>query len=212
MNVRTRLISMALASCTVASFAVQGPTFSCAKARGEVEKLICSDDALASLDRKLDVAYKTATAKTSGKEANALRTEQRGWVKGRNECWKANGQQTWITATWTVDTVRACVDAQYRLRTAELQSVWRLVAHQTVAFGCHNNPANELVVNHFDTDPKTIRLERGDRTVTLWQVGNPAAGQFEGQNVGLVLNDHTVAVSWLKTDTGKTEELVCNAK
>ena len=125
---------------------------------------------------------------------------------------EAHGTQTWITATWTVDTVRACVDAQYRLRTSELQSVWRLVAPQTVAYACQNNPANELVVNHFDTDPKTIRLERGDRTVTLWQVGSASNGQFEGQNVSLVHTGSTLTMSWLNTDTGKTDELNCKTK
>ena len=212
MNFSPHLLGMVLASCAGSVFAAQGPVFSCAKAQGEVETLICSDEGLATLDRKLDGAYKAATAKASGKLVNQLRVEQRGWVKGRNDCWKAHGIQTWITATWTVDTVRACVDAQYRLRTSELQSVWRLLAPQTVAYACQNNPANELVVNHFDTDPKTIRLERGDRTVTLWQVGNPVAGQFEGQNVSLVRKDPTVTVNWLNTDTGKTDELNCKTK
>ena len=212
MNHSARLACWGLvfSACTVS--AAQGPAFSCAKAQGEVEKLICSDEGLATLDRKLDGAYKAATSKASGKLVNQLRAEQRGWVKGRNDCWRAHGTQTWITATWTVDTVRACVDAQYRLRTSELKSVWRLVAPQTVAYACQNNPANELVVHHFDTDPKTIRLERGDRTVTLWQVGSPSNGQFEGQNVSLAHTGSNLNMSWLNTDTGKTDELNCKTK
>lgn len=190
----------------------EGPTFNCAKVQGEVEKLICNDPALAAFDRKLDAVYKAALAKASGKLAAQLRAEQRGWVKGRNDCWKANGQQTWITATWTVDTVRACVDAQYRLRTSELQAVWRLVAPQTVSHACQGNPANEVVASFFDTDPATIRLERGDRSVTLWQVGAANAGHYEGRNVSLVRQDKTLTVSWLDTDSGKTDELRCKAR
>jgi len=190
----------------------QGPTFDCAQAQVEVEKLICSDASLAALDRKLDAAYKAATAKAAGKLVTQLRSEQRGWVKGRNDCWKANGQQTWITATWTVDTVKGCVEAQYRLRTSELQSVWRLVPPKTVSYFCQNNPANEVVANFFETDPPTIRLERGDRTVTMWLVGAASAGNFEGQNVSLMHKGNEVTVNWLDTITGKTDELRCVAR
>ena len=194
-----------------AAFA-EGPTFNCAKAQGEVEKLICSDASLAALDRKLDSVYKAASAKAQGKLATRLREDQRGWVKGRNDCWKANGQQTWITATWTVNTVKDCVDAQFRLRTSELQAVWRLLPPKTVSYACQNNPANEVVANFFETDPPTIRLERGDRTKTLWRVGAAGAGQYEGQNVSLVQQGSELKVSWLDTDTGKTDELQCKAR
>ena len=156
----------------------QGPTFDCAKAHGEVEKLICNDASLAALDRKLDSVYKVASAKAQGKPATQLREEQRGWISGRNDCWKANGQETWITATWTVNTVKGCVDAQYRLRTSELQAVWQLVPPKTVFYACQNNPANEVVASFFETDPPTIRLERGDRTVTLWRVGAAGEGKI----------------------------------
>jgi uncharacterized protein len=198
------------AGCPAAALA-QGPAFDCARAQGEVEKLICSDPALATLDRKLDEVYKAATAKATGKLAAQLHAEQRGWIKGRNDCWKAS-VQTWITASWTVDTVRDCVAAQYRLRTSELQALWRLVPPRTVAYGCQNNPANEVVANFFETDPATIRLERGDRTVTMWQVGAASDGLYEGQNVSLVRQGNEVTVNWLDTNTGKTDELQCEAR
>jgi uncharacterized protein len=189
------------------------PTFDCTKASGEVETLICKDSQLAALDRKLDGVYKAASAKAKDGMAALLKTEQRGWVKGRNDCWKANGQETWITATWTVNTVKACVDAQYRVRTSELQSTWQLVPPKTLSYACNNNPANEVVANYYATDPATIRLERGDRTVTLWQVGAPAAGTYEGQNVGAVKKgDGSLQVSWLDVNTGKTDELACKAR
>ena len=209
------LCSGAFLACALAlpvAAVAGGPTFNCAKAQGEVEKLICSDASLAALDRRLDEVYRAASAKAKGKLATQLRAEQRGWVKGRNDCWKANGQETWITATWTVNTVKGCVDAQYRLRTSELQAVWRLLPPRTVAYACQNNPANEVVVNFFDTDPATIRLERGDRTKTVWRVGDASAGKYEGQNVGLVHQGSELKVSWLDTDTGKTDELQCKAR
>jgi uncharacterized protein len=190
----------------------EGPTFSCAKAQGEVEKLICSDPSLAALDRKLGGVYMAATAQAKGKLATRLREDQRGWVKGRNDCWKANGKQTWITATWTVDTVKGCVEAQYRLRTSELQALWRLLPPKAVSYACQNNPANEVVANFFATDPATIRLERGDRTATLWRVGGADGGSYEGQNVSVVHNGDALKVSWLDTNSGKTDELQCKVR
>ena len=203
---------LAFAAGSPAVVLAGGPTFDCAKAQGEVEKLICADPALAALDHQLDAAYKAATAKAKGPLATELRETQRGWVSGRNDCWKANGQQTWITATWTVDTVKGCVDAQYRLRTSELQAIWRLVTPRTVSYGCQNNPANEIVASFFATDPASIRLEHGDRTVTLWLVGAAGEGKYEGQNVSLVNKGNTLKLSWLDTNTGRTDELQCQAK
>ena len=192
--------------------AADGPTFDCAKAHGEVEKLICSDASLAALDRKLAEAYKAASAKATGKMLSTLKAEQRGWVKGRDDCWKTSGETpAWITATWTVSSVKDCVAAQYEIRTSELQAVWRLVQPKTVSYACQNNPANEVVANFFATEPPTIRLERGDRTVTLWQI--PAGGgKYEGQNVSLVHDGDTVQVSWLNVATGSTDELACKAR
>ncbi len=205
-------IAIAFALGWPAAALAEGPTFNCAKAQGEVEKLICSDAALAALDRRLDAVYKAASAKATGKLATQLREEQRGWVKGRNDCWKANGQETWITATWTVNTVQGCVDAQYRLRTSELQAVWRLLPPKTVAYACQNNPADEVVANFFETDPATIRLERGDRTKTLWRVGAASDGKYEGQNVSVVHQGSELKVSWLDTNTDKTDDVQCKAR
>jgi hypothetical protein len=111
-----------------------------------------------------------------------------------------------------VDTVKGCVEAQYRLRTSELQAVWQLVPPRTVSHACQNNPANEVVASFFETDPATIRLERGDRTATLWRVGAAGEGRYEGQNVSLVHKGSALTVSWLDTNTGKTDELQCQAR
>lgn len=195
-------------ACSPPIVSAQGPTFDCAKARGEVEKLICSDPSLAALDRKLASVFQSAMARARDGLDRQLKTEQRGWIQGRNECWKAR-DKTWITATWTVNTVKDCVDARYRMRTAELQALWRLVPSRTVSFVCENNPANVTVADFFATDPATIRLERGDRTATLWLVGSASNGLYEGQNVSLVLKGDDLRLSWFDTNAGRTDELRC---
>jgi uncharacterized protein YecT (DUF1311 family) len=195
-----------------AAAAGTGPAFDCTRAQGTVEKAVCADPGLAARDRALADAYRAAAARATGTLAATLRAEQRGWVKGRNDCWKADGQPTWITATWTVKTVHDCIDAQYRLRTSELQALWRLLPPTTASHACQGHPADELVVHAFASDPATLRIERGDRTATLWQVGAPADGRFEGRNVGVVRQGHAVQVEWLDVNSGKTETLDCRPR
>lgn len=175
----------------------QSPAFDCRKAQGEVEQLICKDAGLASLDRKLDEVYRAAMAKARDAMPGQLRAEQRGWVKGRNECWKAKGGTTYLTASWQVSGVRDCVEGQYLLRIAELQSTWNLVPSRPPAFFvCGASPANEIVATFYETDPSTVRLERGDRTVTAWRVRSASGAKYEGRNVEFWNKGDAASVSW----------------
>jgi uncharacterized protein len=214
MNKQLLLALVAIAGCSSFSRSVlaQGPSFRCASAGSEVETMVCNDAALAALDRKLADTYQSAKAKAQGRLATQLRADQRGWVKDRDECWKAAGQQSWITATWTVNTVRACVDAKYRLRTSELEAVWQLLPSETIRYACQNKPANELLIRSFATDPATLRVERGDRTVRMWRVGPERVGRYEGRNVSAQRHGKSLQLSWLDTNTGKTDELMCEAE
>jgi uncharacterized protein YecT (DUF1311 family) len=87
------------------------PSFDCSKASGRVEKLICSDPELASLDVELAHLYKALSSQATGQKLKAFRTYQRGWIKGRNDCWKA-----------VAVGVLTCVEASYRTRIRELRS------------------------------------------------------------------------------------------
>lgn len=188
---------IACAACLPAVALAQGPTFDCAKAKGEVETLICSDASLATLDRKLDEVYKAALAKARDGVPQFLRTEQRGWIKGRNDCWKAK-DGTYLTASWQAKNVRECVEGSYRIRISELQALMRLVPPKgPVFFACENNPANELVATFFETDPPTARLERGDKTVTAWLVPAASGSKYEGPNVEFWTKGKEAQVTWL---------------
>ena len=211
MSPRAALVPCLLAACLLlhADARAEGPSFDCAKvAAGSIEALVCRDPGLSALDRKLAEVYAAASKKAGNEHPPVLKAEQRGWVKGRDDCWKTSGETpAWITATWTVSSVKDCVAAQYEIRTSELQAVWRLVQPKTVSYACQNNPANEVVANFFATEPPTIRLERGDRTVTLWRI--PAGDKYEGQNVSLVPQGDAMKVAWLDVSTGKNDDLDC---
>jgi uncharacterized protein YecT (DUF1311 family) len=92
---------------TVASASVN-PSFDCAKASHEVEELICKDAELADLDRSLADLYAVVLKNTPESEQKMLKAEQRGWVKGRNDCWKSSDE-------------RGCVKREYKARISELK-------------------------------------------------------------------------------------------
>ena len=187
----------------------EGPAFDCAKADGEVETLICQDEGLAALDRKLDEVYEAALAKAANEHPPVLKAEQRGWIKGRNECWKAQGEDNpaFLSASWQATSVRDCVEGQYQLRISELQALYQLVPEKgPVFYACENNPANEVVATFFETDPPTARVERGDRSVTAWLVPAGSGSKYEGQNLELWTKGDEATVTLLD------EELKCKVK
>lgn len=85
-----------------------GPSFSCSGVnKGSMEDRICQSKTLSAQDLKLTETYKQALAKS--KNNPTLKAEQRGWIKGRNECWKE-------------DDKNACLAGSYQQRISELQS------------------------------------------------------------------------------------------
>jgi uncharacterized protein YecT (DUF1311 family) len=186
-----------VAATPVARAQAERPSFDCAKAEGEVQQLVCKDEGLAALDRKLDEVYKAARAKATKEKPPVLVAEQRGWVKGRDDCWKARGgSPTFFTASWQADGVRGCVEGSYRVRISELQAKYRLVPPKgPVFFQCDDR--SEVVATFFETDPGTARLERGDQSVTAWLVPAASGSKYEGPNVEFWTKGQEATVTWL---------------
>ncbi|GAB5512234.1 MAG: hypothetical protein Rhims3KO_36350 [Hyphomicrobiales bacterium] len=143
------------------------PSFDCRKAASDAEDLICADAALSALDRRLAERYTAAVDAVKGLDAGSadaldnLKARQRGWIKGRDDCWKAQD-------------LRACVQDNYLIREAELVATWMLEEPMARAtYICADNPANELAVFFFDTELPSARLEYGDSIKPAWLV--PAA-------------------------------------
>lgn len=79
----------------------------------------------------MTTVYVEATKKAINEHPPVLKAEQRGWVKGRNDCWKSADK-------------RKCVDQSYRRRIAELQARYRLVsANGPFWYSCDGDPRNE---------------------------------------------------------------------
>lgn len=163
------LVILALGCFTSGVWAAE-PAFDCAKADGAIEELICQDDQLAALDRKLAEVYAAASRKAANEHPPVLKAEQRGWIKGRNECWKS-------------DDPRTCTESEYRHRIAELQARYRLVPEKgPFWFTCDGDPRNEVVVTFFETEPPTLIAERGDQVSLMVRQPSGSGAKYQGRN------------------------------
>lgn len=92
------------------------PSFDCTAATQPVERLICSDPALADLDRALAESYDAALAASSEEARAALRTEQRAWSGNRSTACGVEDDSPADVAGAT-----GCLAALYQARLAELE-------------------------------------------------------------------------------------------
>ena len=161
------------------------PSFDCNKVvNSSVESLICQDNQLAEFDQRLASVYAEAMKQAVNEQAATLKAEQHGWIKGRNDCWKANE-------------LRQCVVDNYQLRISKLQATYHLVAHTgPFIFQCDNNPANELVVTYYQSELPSLIAERGD--AVSWMTLQPSASgsRYQGQNESFWEHAGEATVVW----------------
>jgi uncharacterized protein len=162
-----------------------GPSFACDKVEvGSIEAMICGDEDLSALDRKLSGVYAAASRKAANEHPPMLKAEQRGWIKGRNECWKS-------------DDTRECVRTEYRHRIAGLQARYRLApGGGLVHFICDGNPANEVVATFFRTDPPTLIAERGDTVSLMYLQRSDNGARYQGRNESFREHQDEAVIIW----------------
>lgn len=163
----------------------QGPSFSCAKTEaGSIEEMICQDGDLSNLDRKLAGVYSEALPKAANENPPTLKAEQRGWIKGRDDCWKSTDK-------------RQCVADAYTYRIAELQAKYRLVsATSPVVYACDGNRSNEVVATFFQTDPPTLMAERGDSVSLMYAQPSGSGAKYQGRNESFWEHQGEAVVTW----------------
>lgn len=147
------------------------PSFDCAKAHGSAEQLICKDATLAALDNELASLYPKAIANFSAEQAKTEKALQRGWIKGRNECWKESDPAK-------------CIEASYQTRITELQiKGGQQMVPAPILYQC----GKDLTVTaYFYNDTKlptaVINLEP-EQQVLAYAVPTGSGARYEGQNL-----------------------------
>jgi uncharacterized protein len=161
------------------------PAFDCGQAApGSIEEMICKDDGLAALDRALAAVYRSALRKAASERPPVLRVEQRGWAKGRNDCWKSEDK-------------RSCVEKAYKLRIAEIQARYRLVPGKgPVRYVCDGDPNNEVLATFFQTDPPTLIAEWGDQVSLMYLQPSASGARYQGRNESLWEHQGEARVTW----------------
>ena len=161
------------------------PAFNCTQVEpGSIEEMICKDEKLAALDRKLAESYDAASKKAVNEHPPVLKAEQRGWIKGRNDCWKS-------------DDKRRCIEEAYVLRIAELQARYRLVpATGPIFYACDGDPRNEVVATFFQTDPPTLIAERGDQVSLMYLQPSGSGSKYQGRNESLWEHQGEAIITW----------------
>lgn len=148
--------------------ALQAPSFDCAKAQSESEKLVCGDARLAALDRQLAEVYKRSQ---SSPDEVDIAAEQRGWVKGRDACWRA------------VDRHRCLVES-YQTRLVELNLANSTVPAPTpVAFTCDDNRKPVSVVYYNELDPQAAIIRWGNDQAIVFPAQAASGARYTREGV-----------------------------
>lgn len=163
----------------------QGTSYACdGVSPNSTEAMICGDQELSALDRKLSEVYAAASSKAVNEHPPMLKTEQRGWIKGRNDCWKSDNE-------------RECVRNEYINRIAELQARYRLVSgHGPISFACDGNPANEVTITFFQTDPPTLIAERGDSVSLMYLQPSASGARYQGGDNSFWEHQGEAMITW----------------
>jgi uncharacterized protein YecT (DUF1311 family) len=89
---------------TPAITATPTPSFDCAKASSNIEKMICGSATLAKADADLATVYHSALQQAAGDQLSSIKSAERDFIKQRNQCQTAD-----------------CVNGVYLTRLAQLQ-------------------------------------------------------------------------------------------
>lgn len=159
-----------MADGAILRFKPAGPDFDCDKADGSVQEMICSEPELSTLDRKLNGVFVRALRRAAEDEKKTLRAIQRGWIKGRDDCWKSTD-------------VEGCVRFSYESRITGLQiAVADTLVPAPVVYHCEDD---ETISAYFysDTQIPSLVLNRYPDQVILYREPAASGAKYQGQNV-----------------------------
>ena len=162
-----------------------GPTFDCATATGQVERLICANADLATLDRRLADVYARALAESPAHEAATQKALQQGWIRGRNDCAKSAE-------------MKACVEREYRSRIVELQIVsGQVTGLAPVTLRCTGAPSAPVTATFYnDTDPASAVLTVGTDQVIAFRQPAASGISYAGNDVDYREHQGAVTLKW----------------
>ncbi|MEG1039874.1 MAG: MliC family protein [Pseudomonas sp.] len=181
-----RVCTLVLLTCglsTTLALAADGPSFSCDKAEGVALK-VCQSPQLSKLDRELAALYKRVLGQADSESQKQLKATQRGWIKGRDECWKASD-------------IDACVLEQYQVRIVKLQIQSGAVqVPAAVEFDCNDDSKAFTAVFYNTLEPQAAVLTYGDdQTIAIAQP-SASGSKYGAQGVEFWEHQGEAKVKW----------------
>jgi uncharacterized protein len=160
-------------------------SFDCTKAGTQAEELVCSDADLGALDEWLSAVFDIALRSFPEEEVPTLRAYQRGWIKGRDDCWKAAD-------------ARSCVEYAYRSRIAELQiQTGRVIASSRGDYTCDGTDTPFVAVFFEETVPEAVVLTYGNGQVIAFRAEPEGTAKwYGGPGVEFEETAGTASVNW----------------
>ncbi|MEE4161773.1 MAG: methyltransferase domain-containing protein [Woeseiaceae bacterium] len=182
------LLMIALTALSAGDHAIaeaEAPTFDCNAADGTVEKLICVDTKLSALDRRLADVYAIALERWPDGEVATLRAGQRGWIKGRNDCWKS-------------EDVEACVTFAYQSRIAELEiGSGQLEAATPTSYRCEGIEDTAVSVAYYAvTEPPAAVVTVGDDQAITFLARAASGARYTAPGVEAWEHQGELALEW----------------
>jgi uncharacterized protein len=161
------------------------PSFDCAKAAGTVEELVCHDSELAALDRRMAEVYAQAQKEWPENVAAEQRALQRGWIKGRNDCWKAKN-------------VKECVMTSYQQRVVELQiQSGQLQAATPTSYECDGSNAKPFTASFYnETDPPSVVLTYDGAQAIAFVATSGSGARYTATNMEFWEHQEEATVDW----------------
>ena len=180
-------LAIAVATLSTPTHASE-PAFDCAKAKGQAQQLVCTDEAVAALDRQLSEVYQTALKNLPSDNLTMAKAEQRGWIKGRDDCWKAGN-------------IKACVTESYQTRIVELQIVsGQLTAPSSISLDCGDRDQTPFTATFYgDTSPPAVVLTRGQDQVIAFITRSGSGARYTADGVEFWEHQGEASVDWFGT-------------
>ena len=189
---------MSLLRPTVLCFLIAGPalatepSFDCDKAETSGELAICASDDLSMMDREIARLYRLALDGPDLDEDRAaiLKATQHGWIKGRDDCWKAEMG------------IDACIAGNYAFRIFELRQQYAGargddgagISVGPVAMQCGGIEA-VIGVGYVNSETPRAVLQWLETTLILDGVQSGSGARYEGTDW-----DDRPIVFWTKGD------------
>jgi uncharacterized protein len=172
-------------SLVAAGAFAKGPSFDCSKATTDIEQMICQDDTLSALDRKLAHYYSEASRRYPTSAPPRLKKEDVAWQQKLNECSNSADQ-------------RECIQTTYMTRIAEVQASNDLVSGKAQTFRCKNEAGSEssLLATFHQTDPPTATFQRADQRVLAVMHTSDNQTRYEGPDLSFQHGPDSVRIVW----------------